>query len=224
MTVHAVAFDIGEVLVDETGVWSRWADWLGVPRFTFMAALGAVIERGESFRQVFPIFKPDFDLEREKNAMIAAGGFESFTIDELYPDVQPAFAALRDAGFRLAIAGNQPVIAERTMADANLPVEFLVASETWGINKPDPAFFDRVAAELRLPPSAIAYVGDRVDNDVVPAHRAGMVAVFVRRGPWAIVQERDPGIADADIRVGALADLPAALARWNADHAIGGTR
>ena len=57
-------------------------------------------------------------------------------------------------------------------------------SAAWGLHKPDPAFFARVAAELGLPPAAIAYVGDRVDNDVRPAAAAGMVAVFVRRGPW----------------------------------------
>jgi FMN phosphatase YigB (HAD superfamily) len=32
-------------------------------------------------------------------------------------------------------------------------------------------------------------VGDRVDNDVVPALRAGMRAVWLRRGPWGVIQE-----------------------------------
>ena len=31
-------------------------------------------------------------------------------------------------------------------------------------------------------------MGDRVDNDVVPAAAAGMRAIFLRRGPWAWVQ------------------------------------
>ncbi len=46
----------------------------------------------------------------------------------------------------------------------------------------------RIASELALPPAAIAYVGDRVDNDIRPAAAAGMCAVFVRRGPWAGIQ------------------------------------
>ena len=70
---------------------------------------------------------------------------------------------------------------------AGLPVQFdlIGMSDTWGLHKPDPAFFARIAAELRLAPEEIAYVGDRLDNDVRPAAAAGMVAVFVRRGPWA---------------------------------------
>ncbi len=46
MSQRWVCLDVGETLIDETRVWSLWADELGVPRLTFLAALGAVIERG----------------------------------------------------------------------------------------------------------------------------------------------------------------------------------
>ncbi len=45
-----VCLDVGETLIDETRVWSTWADVLGVPRLTFMAALGAAIARGRRLR------------------------------------------------------------------------------------------------------------------------------------------------------------------------------
>jgi FMN phosphatase YigB (HAD superfamily) len=86
------------------------------------------------------------------------------------------------------------------------------------VTKPDPAFFARIASELDLPPAAVAYVGDRVDNDVEPAARAGMRAIWIRRGPWAWIQVgRDvPGAASAAINslielveVVAPADTPA---------------
>ena len=51
-----VCLDVGETLIDETRIWSIWADELGVPRLTLMAALGAVIARGGEHRDVFPIF------------------------------------------------------------------------------------------------------------------------------------------------------------------------
>ena len=41
-----VCLDVGETLIDETRVWSIWADVLGIPRLTFMAAFGAVVARG----------------------------------------------------------------------------------------------------------------------------------------------------------------------------------
>ena len=49
-----VCLDVGETLIDETRVWSIWADELGIPRLTFLAALGAVIARGGQHPDVFP--------------------------------------------------------------------------------------------------------------------------------------------------------------------------
>ena len=61
------------------------------------------------------------------------------------------------------------------------------------------------------PPGEIAYVGDRVDNDVVPAAAAGMLAVFLRRGPWGYIQADRPEAALARIKINSLAELPEAL-------------
>ncbi len=36
-------------------------------------------------------------------------------------------------------------------------------------------------------------MGDRVDNDILPALDAGLVAVHVRRGPWGLLHETPPG-------------------------------
>ncbi len=58
-------------------------------------------------------------------------------------------------------------------------------------------------------PSAVAYVGDRVDNDVLPAAAAGLVAVHVRRGPWGLLQPSPP---EAALVVDDLRSLPHALA------------
>ncbi|HEY7737747.1 MAG TPA: haloacid dehalogenase, partial [Candidatus Limnocylindria bacterium] len=107
MTGHDrwVVFDVGETLVDETRVWSAWADVVGVPRLTFMAVLGAVIARGGAHQEVFAALGLDH-WERHRDDLEAAyGGFRE---EDLYPDVRPAMAALRAAGFRLGIFGNQP--------------------------------------------------------------------------------------------------------------------
>jgi len=69
-------------------------------------------------------------------------------------------------------------------------------SESLGVAKPDPAFFARVLELIGSPePADVAYVGDRVDNDVRPASAAGMRAVWIRRGPWGAIA--DPPPADA---------------------------
>ena len=41
-----VCLDVGETLIDETRIWSVWADVAGISRLTLMAALGATIAGG----------------------------------------------------------------------------------------------------------------------------------------------------------------------------------
>ena len=122
--------------------------------------------------------------------------------------------ALKAQGFRVGIAGNQPEAAETALAEAGVPADFIASSAGWGVEKPDPAFFAKVADVAGAPPSAIAYVGDRLDNDVRPARRAGMLAVFLRRGPWGVLAANAVTDADADLKLDALDGLAEKLAAW----------
>jgi FMN phosphatase YigB (HAD superfamily) len=73
--------------------------------------------------------------------------------------------------------------AERLLKALNLPASFFGPSPG-GVEKPSPGFFERIATECGMAAGDVPYVGDRVDNDVLPALAAGVVAVFLRRGPW----------------------------------------
>jgi FMN phosphatase YigB (HAD superfamily) len=213
VTIRAVVFDVGETLVDETESWGDWADWLDVPRLTLFATLGGVIARGGDHREAFRILRPGIDLRAESAAREAAGRRGAVTIDDLYPDALGCLRALAADGYVLAIAGNQPAETEAVLAELDLPLALVASSERWGVHKPDPAFFEKIVAELGLPANEIAYVGDRVDNDVAPAARAGMAAIFIRRGPWAFIQagQDDPPVAT--LSIDSLDELPEALRR-----------
>src|SRR5262245_59613613 len=211
--IRAVVFDVGETLIDETRIWSDWADWLGVPRLTFLAVVGALIERGTDHRDPIRLFRPDIDFAAERERRQAAGRPDDATLDDLYPAAVPALQATLAAGHRVGIAANQPTRIEKLFTSLGLELDFVAASETWGVQKPDPAFFERIATELDLPPREVAYVGDRLDNDVAPAAAAGMAAIFIRRGPWGWIQagRQDPPAAAATIEN--LGELPEVLAR-----------
>ena len=45
----------------------------------------------------------------------------------------------------------------------------LATSDEWGVAKPDAAFFDKLVAVSGHDRQEIAYVGDRLDNDIAPA-------------------------------------------------------
>jgi FMN phosphatase YigB (HAD superfamily) len=211
--IEAVVFDVGETLADETRAWGVWADHLGVPQLTFFAALGAVVTEGRPHRDVFELFAPGIDVAAEARKLGVAGKSDLVSLDDLYPDALACLHALTAEGYRLAIAGNQPSPAADVLAGMAVDFEFIGTSAGWGIEKPRPEFFERIARELELPPSAIAYVGDRVDNDVRPAHAAGMLAVFIRRGPWGWIQAGREDPPEADLVITSLAELPGALRR-----------
>jgi FMN phosphatase YigB (HAD superfamily) len=220
MPLTAVFFDIGETLVDETGLMGGWADWLGIPRLTFFAAIGAVLARsfdgggrpvqgGAGIREVLRLLRPDLDVADAVRGRPPAA--RVFSVDDLYPDALSCLLAVRGLGYRVGIAANQPAQAGAVVRSSGLPFEWLLISDVEGVSKPDPAFFERIQQVSGLPASSIAYVGDRVDNDVVPAARAGMTAVHVRRGPWGVLQAEWPDAARAALRVGSLAELPGRL-------------
>ena len=89
------------------------------------------------------------------------------------------------------LAGNQTARAERLLRELGLPVDLIGTSASWGVEKPSPAFFEKIISECGYQPAEIAYVGDRLDNDVRPALAAGLVAVRIRRGPWGFLQAED---------------------------------
>ncbi len=209
--IRAVVFDVGEVLIDESTEYGTWADWLGVPRHTFSAMFGAVIARGGDYRDVFQHFKPDFDLAVEREARLAAGLGEFFNSRDLYPDVRPSFEQLVAAGFVVGIAGNQTRRAGRFIRELNLPADFILTSDEIGAEKPDPAFFKPVIERTGFDAHEIAYVGDRVENDILPARSAGLQTVLLRRGPWGFVNEELPIADQADTRLTSLVNLVTAL-------------
>jgi FMN phosphatase YigB (HAD superfamily) len=211
--VRAVFFDVGETLICEDRIWRGWADWYGVPSLTFLGALGAVIERRAHHLDVFSYFDDDFDLDRVQAERAAAGTAYDFGPADLYADALPCLRALKEAGYLVGVAGNQPAhVTEAFFGSCGVALDVVASSAGWGVEKPDPAFFARVADAAGLPARAIAYVGDRVDNDVVPAAAAGLTAVFLRRGPWGYVHARWPEAAAAALRIESLTELPAALA------------
>ncbi|ETK32315.1 HAD family hydrolase [Microbispora sp. ATCC PTA-5024] len=208
--IRAIVFDVGETLIDETRLWSRWADRIGVPRLTFMGVIGAMAALDRSHREAFELVRPGFDLEAEIDGWRLedpAGLRENFDADDLYPDVRPALATLREAGYHLVIAGNQPPQAYGALVAMDLPVHGVHTSAAWEVEKPDPGFFAKAAAVVGRPAEEILYVGDRLDNDVLPARAAGMRTALLRRGPWGYLHAARPEAAAADLTVDRLTDL-----------------
>ncbi|MFE3029387.1 HAD family hydrolase [Nocardia tengchongensis] len=212
--IKAAVFDVGETLIDETRIWCRWADRLGVPRFAFLGVIGGMAATGRPLTDAFELFRPGLDLDAEQQAWTAEepGSLRNnFDHEDLYPDVRRALRELQRRGITVIIAGNQPPQAKSALERMDLPVDAVYTSAEWDLEKPDPAFFTKVADVAGVEPGEICYVGDRVDNDVVPVLTAGMRPVLIRRGPWGYLSAELPDAALATV-IDGLDELPDLLA------------
>jgi HAD superfamily hydrolase (TIGR01549 family) len=201
MPLAAVFFDVGETLVDEERWWRQLCAGSGLQPHVVWAALGFTIARGEEHDALWG----HLGIERPR------GWWHELTYElgDLYADAIPCLEEIRSRGLRVGIVGNQTEALERWARDSALPADVVSSSASLGVRKPDPRFFGEI---VRLAGAThareVAYVGDRVDNDVLPALAAGLAAVHVRRGPWGRLQRAPETVPSID----SLAELPRALA------------
>jgi putative hydrolase of the HAD superfamily len=127
---------------------------------------------------------------------------------QLFDDVEPCLAALRERGVRTGlITNNEPVHQRDKLARVGLLDRFdaVVISGEFGIAKPDPAIFRHACALLDVQPTDALHVGDNLAADALGAHGAGLRGVWLdRRG------EHDGRPLDVDV-IGGLDELPALL-------------
>lgn len=207
MPIRAIFFDVGETLIDEQRLYRDYAMRMDVSYEHFLERIEAAMARREPVRNVFAAVKPGFDFKAARAARDAEGKKFVIGSDDLYPDAAPTLAALKARGYFIGIVGNQPATAEATLRQSGLAADFIATSDGWGVAKPDPAFFARVIAAAGMEPGRIAYVGDRVDNDVLPARAAGMLPILIRRGPWGRAQWGWPEASEAHLRIEGLDEL-----------------
>lgn len=201
MALRAVFFDVGETLVDEERWWRVLCERAGLQPHVVWAALGVTIERGEEHDALWTHLGIDRPADWWHDI--------PYELEDLYPDAISCLEAVGGLGLRVGIAGNQSEALERWARASLLPADVISSSASLGARKPDPRFFEEVVRLAEVAePAQVVYVGDRVDNDVLPALASGLAAVHVRRGPWGRLQRAPGGVPVID----SLADLPRALA------------
>ncbi|MEV7012314.1 HAD family hydrolase [Streptosporangium sp. NPDC051022] len=104
----------------------------------------------------------------------------------VFPDVPASLGALAEEhpGLRLGVltngeSGQQRDKLRRVGLETALPV--LVVSGDIGVAKPEAGSFHAACEALRLPPSEVAYVGDRLDVDATAASAAGLYGIWLNR-------------------------------------------
>lgn len=115
--------------------------------------------------------------------------------------------------YMIALAGNQPSAVKNILNEYGILKYFTTTevSEDIGKTKPDPEFFNYILQKLNVETCEALMIGDRLDNDIIPAKKIGMMTILVKSGTYSILEPRNPGeIADAVVRT--VSELPSAIA------------
>jgi HAD superfamily hydrolase (TIGR01662 family) len=113
---------------------------------------------------------------------------------ELYEDVQPALAALRDRGLRIGLLSNTARDLADFVAHHRLEVDAVLTSRTHGKTKPHETIFRRMLDLLDVAAEEAVMVGDTLEDDVEGAVAVGMNAVLVDREGRYPERERLDGL------------------------------
>ena len=132
-----------------------------------------------------------------------------------YRDLQPLRTRVPEAlealagPYRLATLSNNVVRVRDLLGEYGIDQYFTAwgISEEVGYAKPDRRLFDHVLAQARCQPAEALMVGDRLDNDILPAQQLGLRTALIalkHNFGAAPVHVRD---VRPDIRVASLAEL-----------------
>jgi FMN phosphatase YigB (HAD superfamily) len=111
---------------------------------------------------------------------------------ELREGIPELLEELSDHGLLLGLAANQPTVALENMERLGI-LKYFKYQEVSGsiqLRKPDPRLLLHSCEGLGVGPHEAIMVGDRIDNDIVPARMLGMTAIRFVSGRHSQQQPR----------------------------------
>lgn len=176
-------FDVGETLVDETRSYDLF----------FEACSVALKEEGK-------MISPEAYRERVEAQYKINGHRPLYTVwqsfdsrlprpkwkhqqELLYPETKETLAYL-STDYYLGIIANQGIGLRERLEELGIVnyFDYILASSDAGIKKPQLGFFERGLNDVGALPQETYYIGDRVDNDMIPAKKIGMRTIRVKQG------------------------------------------
>ncbi len=192
-------FDIGSTLVDETKVYDDIFQKIAVA-----AGVSAEYVKNMAIR----FYRQNKRGHREVMRLLGVEYPEwSPLYEELYPDTVKCLEVL-EKKYHLGIIANQIPGAEKRLEGMGIRRYFdlIVTSAEEGVAKPDPGIFRIALNGAGCAPEQAFMIGDRIDNDIVPAKQMGMKTVRIKQGVgkyWNI-----PGECETpDYEVNSLSEL-----------------
>lgn len=194
-----VFFDVGSTLVDEHIVYEeRMKKIAKAANTSYDKVYNLTVE---FYRQ-----NKKGDLEAAKLLGTELPRWER-EYEKTYADAEKCLKAL-SGRYKIGVIANQsPGTVQRLESYGLLGyIDLVVASAEEGVAKPDKRIFELALNKSGCKASDSVMIGDRIDNDIVPAKALGMRTIWVRQGfgqYWSIKGENEK----ADFTVDSLSEL-----------------
>ncbi len=170
-----IFFDVGSTLVDETRAYNhRIEDAIAGTDITF--------EQFDEKRIYFAKLGLNGDNEAIKHFGLIKTPWHSE--DEMpFEDARDTLKALSSRGYKLGIIANQKLGLEKRLESWEMLSCFdaVVYSAKAGFAKPDRRIFETALDSVGCEPHEAVMVGDRLDNDIIPASALGMKTVWIKK-------------------------------------------
>ena len=134
--------------------------------------------------------------------------FRSKELEILYADTKSVLSTLYNKGYKLGIIANQLLGTQSRLEKWQILQYFdvVVSSAEEGIAKPDLQIFRTALQKADCKPHNAVMVGDRLDNDIVPANKVGLKTIWVKQG-FAVYSNPQDELEYADYTVNSLTEI-----------------
>jgi HAD superfamily hydrolase (TIGR01662 family) len=169
-------FDIGSTLIDETACYEK--------RFREISAAAAV-SYDTIYETALAFYKKgekgDHACAKQYGVSLPKWHHE---LETPYADAIDTVQCLKSRGYRLGIIANQGLGTESRLKTFGLQEYFdiILSSAEEGVAKPDPVIFLRALDRACCKPQDAYMIGDRLDNDIIPAKALGMKTIRILQG------------------------------------------
>ena len=178
-----IFFDLGATLVDESDVYTSRCEFasrqLNISPEAFM---NKVYEKAKT--SATPI------RTAAKECGVTLPEWDN-SLEKLY-EAAPGVVAALHSRFKLGIIANQSLGTQERIDKWGIGQYFdvVMASAEAGCAKPDPNIFISALNKAGCKATDAFMIGDRLDNDIIPAKKLGMKTIWVRQA-YAIYQKID---------------------------------
>lgn len=170
-----IFFDIGSTLVDESVAYKN-----RIERTISNTDVGY----DEFYQRMVEISKHS---QNAYNLVLTEYGLNKVTWNSddefVYPEAENCLSEL-SKHYKIGIIANQNFGSQERLDKLGLLkyIDLVIASAEEGVAKPDLRIFEIALSKADCKAEEAVMVGDRLDNDIVPANKIGMKTVWIKQG------------------------------------------